>query len=72
MNSSGCGWVGRAVASNSRGQWIKSSHRQKKLLNIYCLLYWKDKNEEKEAGNGHLKNHFNLQTISGQIVKGDL
>ena len=24
----------------------------KKLLNIYCQLYWKDKNKENEAGNG--------------------
>ena len=21
-------------------------------MNIYCLLYWKDENKEKEAGNG--------------------
>ena len=53
---SGCGSVGRAVASNNRGPRFKSSHWQKfiYILNI-CLLstvYWKDENKEKEAGNG--------------------
>ena len=52
--SSGGGSVGRAVASNSRCLRFKSSHRQKIILNIYSQLYWKDKNEEKEAGNGPL------------------
>ena len=49
---SGCGSVGRMVASNSRGPWFKSSHRQKFILNIYRQLHWKDENKEKEAGNG--------------------
>ena len=49
---SGCGSVGRVVASDSRGPQFESSHRQKFILNIYCQLYWKDKNKEKEAGNG--------------------
>ena len=48
----GCGSVWRAVASKSRGPWFKSSHWQKFILNIYCQLYWKDDNKEKEAGNG--------------------
>ena len=50
---SGCGAVGKAVASNTRGPGFESSHRQL-LLNIYLLLtvYRKDENEEKEAGNG--------------------
>ena len=48
----GCGSVGRAVASNSRGLWFESSHLQKIILNIYCQLYWKDKNKEKEAEKG--------------------
>ena len=36
---SGCGSVGRAVASNARGRWFDSSHQQKfiYILNI-CLL----------------------------------
>ena len=50
---SGCGSVGRAVASDSRGLLFESSHRQKiiYILNI-CLLstvYWKDENKEKRG-----------------------
>ena len=54
---SGCGSVGRVVASNSRGPRFESSHRQNfiYMLNI-CLLStvcWKDENKEKKgAGNG--------------------
>ena len=33
--------------SYSRGPRFESI-----LLNIYCQLYWKDENKEKEAGNG--------------------
>ena len=33
----GCGSICRAVASNSRGPWFESSHRQKIILNIYLL-----------------------------------
>ena len=56
---SGCGSVGRAVASDTRGPRFESSHRQKFIfiLNI-CLLsteYWKDENKEKEAGYGPFK-----------------
>ena len=32
-----CGSVGRAVASDNRGLWFESSHRQKFILNI-CVL----------------------------------
>ena len=53
---SGCGSVGRAVATDTRGLWFESSHWQKfiYILNI-CLLstvYWKEENKEKEAGTG--------------------
>ena len=50
---SGCGAVGRAVASDTRGPGFESSHRQL-LLNIYLLLTVcrKDENKEKEARNG--------------------
>ena len=47
---SGCGSVGRVVASNARCQRFESSHWQKFILNIYCQLYWKEENKEKEAG----------------------
>ena len=50
---SGCGSVGRAVASDSRGLQFESSHRQKFILNIYCQLYWKDENKEKRPGLAH-------------------
>ena len=37
---SGCGSVGRAVASNTRGPWFKSSRRQNFIMNIvYSKLY---------------------------------
>ena len=49
VQGSGCGSVGRVVASHSRGPRFKSSHRQKFILNIYCQLYWKDENEEKKS-----------------------
>ena len=48
---SGCGSVGRAVASDSRGLWFESSHRQKFMLNIYWKLYWKDESKEKRGAN---------------------
>ena len=57
---SGGGSVGRAVAPDSRGPRLESSHRKKIILNIYSL-YWKDENKEKEAGNGpFLKKHLVL------------
>ena len=52
---SGCGSVGRVVSSKSRGPWFESSHWQKIILNIFCQLYWKDENKEKEAWNGPFK-----------------
>ena len=59
-----CGSVGRVVASDTRGLQFKSSHWQN-LLNI-CLLstVLKDeKMEEKEAGNGPLKNRIKCYMI---------
>ena len=58
---SGCGAVGRAVASDTRGPGFESSHRQL-LLNIYLLLTVcrKDENKEKEAGNGRFKKIIKL------------
>ena len=50
---SGCGTVGRAVASDTRGPGFESCLWQL-LLNVYLLLTVcrKDENKEKEAGNG--------------------
>ena len=62
---SGCGSVGRAVTFNSRGPRCESSHWQKIILNIYCQLYWKDENKEKEAWNGPFKdNNFVSKTLT--------
>ena len=49
---SGCGSVGRTVAFDSRGPWFESSHWLKFIITIYCQLYWKEENKEKEAGEG--------------------
>ena len=75
----GCGSVGRAVASNSRGPQFKSSHRQKIILNIaYCQLYWKDENKEKEAGNGTFKKECLWRAMGsgcgsvGRVVASDI
>ena len=46
---SGCGSVGRAVASDSRSSRFEYSH--KNILNNYIQLLWKDENK-KEAENG--------------------
>ena len=64
---SGCCSVGGAVASNSRGRQFESSHRQIYVLNIYCQLYWKDENKEKEADNGQFFEKFFLNDICSWI-----
>ena len=46
---SGCGSVGRAVASNTRDPRFESRHRQSFIYQLYIR---KDENKEKEAGNG--------------------
>jgi len=57
---SGCGSVGWAVTSNTRGPQFESSHKQNLYWTfIYCQLYWKDKNKEKEA-------HFRKQVMQQQ------
>ena len=55
--SSGCGSVGRAVASDTKGLQFESS-RWQLLLNrglLALAVCRKDENKEKEAGNGTLK-----------------
>ena len=50
---SGCGAVGREVASDTSGPQFESSHRQSFYRAfVYCQLYRKDENKEKEAENG--------------------
>ena len=51
--ASGCGSVGRVVASDTRDPQFKSYHRQNFIYPIVNQLYnRKDKNSEKEAQNG--------------------
>ena len=50
---SGCGSVGRAVASDTRDPRFKPRHRKSFIYQIiYQLYHRKDENKEKEAGNG--------------------
>ena len=49
VGGSGCGSVGRVVASNTRDPWFESSHRQKFILNVN---FRKDKNQQKRGRNG--------------------
>ena len=51
---SGCGSVGRAVASDARGLQFESSHRQTFILDIYLFTVncvEKKKMKKTEAGN---------------------
>ena len=53
---SGCGSVGRAVASDTRGPWFESSHRQKFIYRtfVYCqLCIEKTKNKKNRPGMVH-------------------
>ena len=67
---SGCGAVGRAVASDTRGPGFESSHRQL-LLNIYLLLTVcrKDENKEKEARNGPFLKKITLVNIRAVLFQ---
>ena len=48
---SGCGSVGRADASNSKGSRFESCNQQKFILNIYCIE--KTKVKKKRPGMAH-------------------
>ena len=67
---SGCGSVGRAVASDTRGPRFESDHWQNYILPLYRQLYWKDKNKEKRPLMAHFykivskKYTFELITMS--------
>ena len=67
---SGCGSVGRAVASNTKDPQFKSRNQENYT---YQLYYRKDENKEKEAGNGpsfkktrrhKMKQHSRLKQFS--------
>ena len=46
---------GRVVACNTRGTHLESSKRPIFIVKIFPVNCLKDKNKEKEAGNGHFK-----------------
>ena len=50
---SGCGSVGRVVASDTNGPWFEPCHWQmfKHLFTVNCVL--KRRKKKKEAGNAH-------------------
>ena len=56
--ASGCGSVGRAVTSDTRDPLFESRRWH---IFIYQLCNRKDKNKEKEAGDGPFKNNNNPQ-----------
>ena len=68
---SGCGSVGKAVASDTTGPRFESSHWQKfiYILNIFLLstMYWKEKIKKKRPGMAHfLKKQTNIKDQSMQ------
>ena len=64
VRGSGCGSVGRAVASYTRDPRFKSRHRQNFTYQLYNR---KDKNREKEAGNGPALKKLNPTQVSGAM-----
>ena len=64
----GCGSVGRAVASGSRGLRFKSSHRRNIYWTFTVNCIKKTKIKIKEAGNSPLKNSFNFFKIKTIVV----
>ena len=67
---SGCGSVGRVVASITRGPLFKSSHWQnlyRTLFSVKCIE--KDKNKEKRPGMAHFSRFFRiLQPLCYEIM----
>ena len=70
QKGNGYGSIDRAVASDTRGMWFESSHRQL-LLNQYFLLTVcrKDENKEKVAGNVSQRDKLELSPTSDQCYK---
>ena len=47
---SGCGSIGKAVASDTRGMRFETSHCQNLYWTlVFCQMYWKDENKEKRG-----------------------
>ena len=71
VHGSGCGSLGRAVASDTRGPRIKSSHWRKNYSFNHYQLDWKDKNKEKRDREWHIFIKFKLHVPTwrdGQMV----
>ena len=66
---SGCGSVGRAVASNARGPRSESNHRQTYRADIYLSTELKRQNKEKEVGKGPFNKHLYLTGYDAGLVK---
>ena len=58
---SGCGSVERAVASNTRGPWYESSHRQYFITNIFTVNCLKNENKKKRPGMAHFLKKISLE-----------
>ena len=65
---SGCGSVGRAVASNTRGQLFISSLQQIFIMKIFSVNCCKDDNKQKEAKMGHFIKHQQIINISTEVL----
>ena len=60
---SGCGSVGRAVASDTRGPMIKSSHQQKNYFKYLRLTVEKPKIKKNQSVDGPIKNTKTIPTL---------
>ena len=64
VHISGCGSVGRAVTSDTRGPRFESSRSQNFYIECILSTALKRRNKEKDAGNGpFLKRHLNIILI---------
>ena len=69
---SGCGSVGRAVASNTRGLRFESSHWETLISDIsfvYCQMYWKDEIKKKRPGMAHFYKSSDLYLMVAVVVE---
>ena len=62
---SGCGSVGRAVASDIRGPRFKFCHPQNLYWTLFTVNCIEKTKKEKEAGNGPVKNNFEWLAFPG-------
>ena len=66
---SGCGSVGRAVASNSRGPQFKSRHRQKNCIEHFTVNYIeKTKIVKMRPGRAHFKKNIFSRSVESNPV----